>query len=140
MEIKTENIKYQQKLDAAVADMQAATTKESLGAACQAAENIIKMDKRCSEEFLFMEKNRILNVTQDKFEKLSAVHNRRLAEIKAANRRQYAVEQAETFREAQKCCNAAWLAETLAVAKQRGIISDYSLTVPTETEKGGENE
>lgn len=140
MEIKTENIKYQRMLDAAVADMQAATTTEELAAARQRAENLIKSDKMHSMEFLYMERNRLQRALAEKIEKMNVVHNRRLAEIKEAKCRKYAAEQAGCFREAQKCCNAAWLAETLAVAKQRGIISDYSLTIPTETERGGENE
>lgn len=140
--IKTENIEYQQRLDAAVADMQAATTKEELAAARQRAENIIRADRRHSEEFLYIERNRLERATMERMEKTYVVYNRKTAEIKAANRRQYAAEQANCFRDAQRCCNAAWLAETLAVAKQRGIISDYSLTVPTETEteRGGDNE
>lgn len=140
MEIKTENIKYQQILDAAVADMQAATTKEELAAARLMAENIIREDNMRSIESLFLERNRLRRTLSGRIEKLNVVNSRQYAEIKEANRRRHAAEQAVTFRDAQKYCNAAWLAETLTIAKQRGIISDYSLTVPMKTEEGGENE
>lgn len=140
MKIKTENIEFQQKLDAAIDGMQAATTREELAVCRNMAENVIKNDKRHSEEYLYLERARLESACTERLEKVGFVSWMRLKEIKEANRRQYAEEQAVNFREAQKCCNAAWLAETLTVAKQRGIISDYSLTITRETEKGGENE